>query len=518
MSSQRKKSGKAAAEPAREELQAVWRVRQGALDRARPEAVKKRHDRGQLTARESIDGFLDQGSFVEYGRVSKPVRDDMSGASDGVVMGHGTANGGPVAVMAYDYTVHAGTQSHTNHRKTDRIYALAEAQRWPIVSWLEGGGARPHDMISTTRGDTRTFVNFARLSGLVPTIGVVAGRCFAGNANLAGMCDVLIATEKAVIGMAGPALVQQALGYTPTPEEIGPVDVHVRAGVVDILVKDDAEAATMARRVLGYFQDPEKSGPEAGKAPDTAKLRDIVPADPMQGYNVRRVLDHIFDVGSIQELRPKWGGAALTAFARLEGHPVGVIASQPTFLGGAIDSPTSDKIARFIQLCDAHDIPIVILCDTPGLMVGPEVETTGLVRHSARILVALANATIPCLTVVMRKAYGLGYYVMGSKALDPALLVAWPTAEFGGMGLEGAARIIWKKEFDAMEDDAAREALIQERTDYLMNQNTALEVGGRFEYDDVIDPADTRDVLVKTVRALPKPPPRTGRKRTVDAW
>ncbi|MYF07912.1 MAG: carbamoyl-phosphate synthase large subunit, partial [Rhodospirillaceae bacterium] len=222
--------------------------------------------------------------------------------------------------------------------------------------------------------------------------------------------------------------------------------------------------------------------------------------------------------GSVQELRPKFGGAALTAFARLEGMPVGVIASQPTFLGGAIDSPTSDKIARFIQLCDAHDIPIVILCDTPGLMVGPEVETTGLVRHSARILVALANATVPCLTVVMRKAYGLGYYVMGSKALDPALLVAWPTAEFGGMGLEGAARIIWKKDFEAIEDKAAREAAIREKTAWLMEQNTALEVGGRFEYDDVIDPADTRDILAKTLRALPAPPPRAGRKRTVDAW
>lgn len=512
--SQPKKPGAAAASPARAELQAVWRVRQNALDRARPEAVAKRHDRGQLTARESIDAFLDAGSLVEYGRVTKPVRDDMTGAADGVVMGHGTVGGGPVAVMAYDYAVHAGTQSYTNHRKTDRIYALAEAQRWPVVSWLEGGGARPHDMIASTRGDTRTFVNFARLSGLVPTIGIVAGRCFAGNANLAGMCDVLIATENAVIGMAGPALVQQALGYTPTPEEIGPIDVHVRAGTVDILCKDDTAAAKTARQVLGYFQ----GSAEPGKAPDVIKLRDIVPADPMQGYNVRRVLDHIFDIGSVQELRPKFGGAALTALARLEGMPVGVIASQPTFLGGAIDSPTSDKIARFIQLCDAHDIPIVILCDTPGLMVGPEVEKTGLVRHSARILVALANATVPCLTVVMRKAYGLGYYVMGSKALDPALLVAWPTAEFGGMGLEGAARLIWKKDFDAIEDETERTTAIREKTDDLMKSNTALEVGGRFEYDDVIDPADTRDVLTRTVRALPKPSPRAGRKRTVDAW
>ena len=494
--------------------EAVRAVRAAALDAARPDAVAKRRAQGRLTARESIAAFLDSGSFVEIGRVAKPAREDMAGAADGVVMGHGLTLGKPVAVMAYDYTVHAGTQGYVNHLKTDRIYALAAQNRWPMVSWLEGGGARPHDFAVSMRGDTHTFVNAARLSGHVPTIGVVSGRCFAGNANLAGLCDILIATEKAVMGMAGPALVQQALGFTPKPEEIGPAQVHVEAGAVDVLCRDDAAAAALARQALGYFLGPTAPG----QAPDTAALREIVPADPMQGYNVRRVLDHLCDVASILELRPRFGGAAVTALARIEGIAVGVIASQTTYLGGAIDSPTSDKIARFVQLCDAHDIPLVLLVDTPGLMVGPAVEKTALVRHSARILTALANASVPFLTVVMRKAYGLGYYVLGSKALSPALLLAWPSAEFGGMGLEGAAAIIWKKEFDAIAGEAARKAALKEKTDYLMRANTALEVGGRFEFDDVIDPADTRDMLAKTLRALPKPPPRAGRKRLIDNW
>ncbi len=501
-------------DPGDSPLRAVLECRAAALDSARPEAVAKRRQQDRLTAREGIELFLDRDSFVEYGRVAKPAREDMAGAADGVVMGHGRAGGRAVAVMAYDYTVHAGTQGYINHLKTDRIFALVAANRWPMVCWLEGGGARPHDFSVSMRGDTHTFVNFARLSGLVPTIGIVSGRCFAGNANLAGLCDVLIATERAVMGMAGPALVQQALGFEPAPEEIGPARVHVETGAIDILCRDDREAVQLARRALAYFHG---AGPP-GRAPDTSKLRDIVPADPRQAYNVRRVLDHLFDVESILELRPRFGGAAVTALARIEGMPVGVIASQPAYLGGAIDSPTADKIARFVQLCDAHDLPIVLLADTPGLMVGPAVEKTGLVRHSARILIALANATTPFLTVVMRKAYGLGYYVLGSKALSPTLLLAWPTAEFGGMGLEGAAAIIWKKELEAIGDESKRKQALEDKTAYLMRMNTALEVGGRFEFDDVIDPAETRDMLARTLRALPPPAPRAGRKRTVDAW
>ena len=496
----------------RADIAEVRALREAALDAGRPEAVEKRRKRGRRTVRENLSDLLDAGSFVEYGRLSRPIREDMQGAADGVVMGTGSVEGRPVAVLAYDYTVHAGTQSFVNHRKTDRILEAAGKHRWPLICWLEGGGARPHDMGQDAA--PTTFAAFARLSGLVPTIGIVAGNCFAGNANMAGLCDILIATKDAVMGMAGPALVEAALGRAYTPEEIGPVEVHDRAGVIDILCQDDKEAVAHAKACLGYFMGP--SAP--GRAPDTARLRDIVPTDPNVGYNVRRVIEALVDVGSFEELRPRFGLAAVLGLARIEGMPVGVIANQPAYLAGSIDTPASDKMARFIQLCDAHDIPLVLLVDTPGLMAGPEVEKTALVRHSARILTAIANASVPFMTVVMRKAYGLGYYVMGSRALGPALLIAWPTAEFGGMGLEGAAAIVFKPELDAAPNEAARKKLHEEKTAWLKAENTALKVAGRFEFDDVIDPADTREMLAKTLKALPAPPPRQDRKRTIDPW
>lgn len=496
----------------RADVAEVRALRAAALDDARPDAVKKRRARGRRTVRENIADFLDRESFVEYGRLAKPVRDDMEGAADGLVMGTGRVDGQPVAVLAYDYTVHAGTQSFINHQKTDRMLEAAAKHRWPLVCWLEGGGARPHDI--GHNASPTTFAAFARLSGLVPTIGIVSGNCFAGNANMAGLCDILIATKDAVMGMAGPALVEAALGRAYTPKEIGPVEVHVRAGVIDIICEDDADAVAHAQMCLGFFQGASRPG----RAPDGRVLRDIVPTDPNVGYNVRRVIDGLVDRGSFEELRTGFGLAAVVGLARIEGIPVGLIANQPTYLAGSIDTPASDKMARFIQLCDAHDIPMLLLVDTPGLMAGPEVEKTGLVRHSARILTAIANADTPFMTVVMRKAYGLGYYVMGSRALDPSLLVAWPTAEFGGMGLEGAAAIIFKGELDAAPDATAKKALHEEKTAWLKKMNTGLEVAGRFEFDDVIDPAETRAMVANTLKALPEPLPRTGRKRTVDPW
>ncbi|HYM29874.1 MAG TPA: carboxyl transferase domain-containing protein [Candidatus Cybelea sp.] len=500
--------------PVRDDLARVRNARESRLDAARPDAVERQHKRGRWTARENIAAFLDSGSFVEYGGLARPARRDMQGAADGLVMGTGTAEGARVAVVAYDYTVHAGTQSAINHLKIDRMFELAKELRLPVVCWLEGGGARPHDMDVGVRGPVTTFVTFAQLSGLVPTVGIVPGPAFAGNANLAGLCDCVIATKKAVLGMAGPPLVEAALGKRFKPEEIGPVEVHVASGAVDLLCEDEAEAAALARRYLAYFRAPAA----AGAPPDTAKLRDLVPENPRRAYNVRDAVKGIADVESVLELRPQFGKAVVTALIRIEGRAVGVIANQPMFLAGAIDSPASDKAARFIQLCDAYDIPMLFLCDTPGLMVGPEVETTGLVRHSARILTALANATTPFMTVVLRKAYGLGYYIMGSAPLKPALLVAWPTAEFGGMGLEGAVNIIYRRELDAATGEQARADLHKRLTDDLKRSNTALEVAARYGFDDVIDPAETRDVLAKTLRALPPVPPRAGRKRVIDNW
>jgi acetyl-CoA carboxylase carboxyltransferase component len=369
-------------------------------------------------------------------------------------------------------------------------------------------------MLVNNRASTSTFVIFARLAGLVPTIGILPGRAFAGHANLAGMCDVLIATKDSSMGMAGPPLVEAALGIKLTPEELGPASVHVASGVIDILVDDEAQAIALAKKYLAYFKGPHIKT----EAPDQIAMREVVPESPKRAYNVRKVIEILADKDSILELKPAYGRAIVTSLIRLDGRPVGVVASQPMFLAGAIDGPASDKAAHFIQICDAFDIPVVILCDTPGLMVGPEVEKTGLVRRSARVLTALANATVPIMTVVLRKAYGLGYYIMGSPPLDPAVLVAWPTAEFGGMGLEGAVNILHGPELDAAPDAQARTALQAKLAEKLKAHNTALEVASRYLVDDVIDPAETRDILLKTLASLPKPEPRTSRKRIIEPF
>ncbi|MDF3072372.1 MAG: hypothetical protein K0S54_39 [Alphaproteobacteria bacterium] len=500
--------------PKRPDLERVLQARAAILDVARPKAVEKQRKRKRWTAREGIAGLVDPGSLVEYGGLARPAVEGMEGAADGLVMGTAQINGVPVDLVVYDYTVYAGTQSAVNHPKISRMFAHAEQHRLPVICWLDGGGARPHDMLVNNRASTSTFVIFARLAGLVPTIGILPGRAFAGHANLAGMCDVLIATKDSSMGMAGPPLVEAALGIKLTPEELGPASVHVASGVIDILVDDEAQAIALAKKYLAYFKGPHAKA----EAPDQNAMREVVPENPKRAYNVRKVIEILADRDSILELKPAYGRAIVTSLIRLDGRPVGVVASQPMFLAGAIDGPASDKAAHFIQICDAFDIPVVILCDTPGLMVGPEVEKTGLVRRSARILTALANATVPIMTVVLRKAYGLGYYIMGSPPLDPAVLVAWPTAEFGGMGLEGAVNILHGPELDAAPDAQARTALQAKLAEKLKAHNTALEVASRYLVDDVIDPAETRDILLKTLASLPQPEPRTSRKRIIEPF
>lgn len=499
--------------PLRPDLRAVHEAHAATLDAARPKAVAQQRKRGRWTAREAIAALSDEGSFVEYGGLARPAVPGMTGAADGIVMGTARVEGRPVDLLFYDYTVYAGTQSAINHVKSSRMFEHAEKLRLPVICWLDGGGARPHDMKVEARGSTPTFVVFARLSGLVPTIGILPGRAFAGHANLAGMCDALIATRDSSMGMAGPPLVEAALGVKLTPEEIGPADVHFASGVIDILADDEAQAIAAAKKYLAYFSGQPAA---AGPAPDTRALRDLVPENPRRAYNVRKAIEGIADVGSIMELKAGYGRAVVTSLIRIGGHPVGVVANQPMFLAGAIDSPASIKTAHFIQLCDAFDIPMLLLCDTPGLMVGPDVEKTGLVRHSARVLTALANATIPVMTVVLRKAYGLGYYIMGSQPLNPSILLAWPTAEYGGMGLEGAVNIIYRQELDAIADPEQRAETHRQLTAQLKKSNTATEVAARFLYDDVIDPADTRDILLNTLATFPKPPPRSTRKRLIE--
>lgn len=498
----------------RADLRLVLDAQAARLDAARPAAVARQDKRGRWTVRRAAEAIADHDSFVEYGGLVRPASKGMEGAADGLVMGTAKVGGRPVDLVLYDYSVYAGTQSAMNHAKITRMFSHAEKHRLPVICWLDGGGARPHDMHVTARTSTPTFVVYARLSGLVPTVGISPGRAFAGHANLAGLCDVLIATEDSAMGMAGPPLVEAALGKKYTPEEIGPSSVHYASGVIDILVKDEEEAIAAAKKYLGYFdmQQP------AGEAADQTLLRDLVPENPRRAYNVRTVIQTLCDLDSVLEVKAGYGKAAVTAFGRIEGRTVGIIANQPMYLAGAMDTPACLKMARFIQICDAFDIPLVVLCDTPGLMVGPEVEKTGLMRHSARVLSALANATIPVLTVVLRKAYGLGYYIMGSRPLEPAILVAWPTAEFGGMGLEGAVNIIYAKELAAAATPEERAELHAGLTAELKRSNTAVESGAKFLYDDVIDPADTRDILVKTLETLPQPAPRGSRKRIIEPF
>ena len=500
------------ADAPRADLAAVLKAQAERLDAARSAAVARQRQRGRWTVREVVEALADAHSFVEYGGLAQPATQGMVGAADGLVMGTARVGGQSVDLVLYDYTVHAGTQSAINHMKMTRMFEHALRWRLPVICWLDGGGARPHDMLLAARGKTPTFVVFARLSGWVPTVGVVPGVAFAGQANLAGMCDLLIGVRGSALGMAGPPLVEAALGVRLTPQQIGAVEVHEASGVYDLVAEDDGHAIELAQRYLAYFGPAQ---PCRGAA-DQAALRDIVPENPRLSYDVRRVIETLADTGSVLELKPAFGGCIVTALIRLEGRAVGVIANQPLQLAGAIDSEASVKAARFASICDAFDIPLLLLCDTPGLMVGPDAEKTGLVRHSARLLTAIANATVPLLTVVLRKAYGLGYYIMGSQPLDPAILLAWPSAEYGGMGLEGAVNIIHRRDLEAITDADERARLHARLTQELKDEHSAVVAASRYGYDDVIDPADTRELLLRTLESLPPPAPRTQRKRLIE--
>ena len=413
--------------------------------------------------------------------------------------------------MSYDYTVLAGTQGTQNHRKKDRLFELAEQMRLPIVFFTEGGGGRPGDTDGTgvTGLDSLAFMLFAELSGQVPLVGVNSGYCFAGNAAILGCCDVVIATEDSNIGMGGPAMIEGGgLGvYEPT--EVGPIDVQRANGVVDIVVADEAAAVRAAKQYLSYFQGPIAEW----ECADQDQLRDVVPLDRLRSYDVRRAIELLFDTGSVLELRRDFGVGMITALARVEGVPVGVIANNPVHLAGAIDSDGADKAARFMQLCDAFGIPLVTLCDTPGIMVGPDVEHTAIVRHCCRLFVNGANLSVPIVTIVLRKAYGLGVQaMMGGSTKAPLACVAWPTGEFGGMGLEGFVRLGYRKELEAVDDPVEREALFAEMVARMYERGKALSIASVYEIDDVIDPADSRRWISTLLRAAP-PADRAARRR-----
>ncbi|MFL6205004.1 MAG: carboxyl transferase domain-containing protein [Acidimicrobiales bacterium] len=496
------------------------------LDAARPDAVERRRHTGQRTARENVDDLLDPGSFVEYGpmviaaqRRRRELQDLIERTpADGLVGGTGTVEGRPVVVMSYDYTVLAGTQGLQNHRKKDRLFDVAERQRLPVVFFTEGGGGRPGDTdgIGVSGLDCLAFNLFGRLSGLVPLVGITSGRCFAGNAALLGCCDVVIATEGSNIGMGGPAMVEGGgLGVFP-PEAIGPMDVQVPNGVVDVAVADEREAVDVARRYLSYFA----GAADVWRDPDPEAAREVIPESRLTVYDVRAAVEAIADVGSVLELRAAFGPGMVTALVRVEGRPMGIVANNPVHLAGAIDADGADKAARFLQLCDAFDLPVLFLCDTPGIMVGPEAEQTALVRHVSRLFVTGANLSVPTGTIILRKGYGLGAQAMaGGSFKAPLFCVAWPSGELGGMGLEGAVRLGYRKELEAIEDGDARERAFQEMVDRMYEHGKAINAASHFEIDDVIDPADSRRWITSTFGAAPPPPPRTGKKRpNIDTW
>jgi acetyl-CoA carboxylase carboxyltransferase component len=421
-------------------------------------------------------------------------------------------------VLSYDYTVLAGTQGFLNHRKKDRLFELIERLRIPAVFFTEGGGGRPGDTDAPGIAglDCMAFHLFGSLSGLVPLVGINSGRCFAGNAALLGCCDVVIATTNSNIGMGGPAMIEGGGLGVFRPEEVGPIQVQVPNGVVDIAVADEAEAVRVAKQYLSYFQ----GALATHEAADQRLLRTAIPENRLRIYEIRSVIETLADTGSVLELRPHFGLGMVTALIRIEGRPIGVVANNPTHLSGAIDSAGADKAARFMQLCDAFDIPLLFLCDTPGIMVGPEVEKTALVRHCSRMFVVGASITVPYMTIILRKSYGLGAQAMaGGSHKAPLFTVSWPTGEFGGMGLEGAVKLGFRKELAAIEDPAQRKELFEHMVARAYEHGKALNTATHFEIDDVIDPAESRRWIVRALRAAPPPAPRTGKKRPcVDTW
>jgi acetyl/propionyl-CoA carboxylase alpha subunit/acetyl-CoA carboxylase carboxyltransferase component len=491
------------------------------LDEGRPEATARRHAAGRRTARENLANLFDSGSFSEYGALAVAAqrrRRSMEeliriSPADGLVAGIGTVAGTPTAALAYDYTVMAGTQGFLNHKKTDRLLGVVHRDRLPLVLYAEGGGGRPGDtdVMGVAGLDLSTFAAFARCSGAAPVVGIAAGHCFAGNAALLGCCDTIIATRDSSIGMGGPAMIEGGGLGVFRPEEVGPSAVQSANGVIDVLAADEVEATAIARRYLGYF------GPAARDftCTDQLLMRQAVPLDRKRIHDMRALIGILADSGSVLELRRDFGAGMITALVRIEGRAAGLIANNPAHLGGAIDAPAADKAARFLQLCDSHGLPVLSLCDTPGFMVGPEAERAAQVRHVCRLFVAGAALGVPAFCIIVRRGYGLGAMAMAVGGFHQTRLTAsWPNGEFGGMGLEGAVRLGYRRELAAQADPVARQALFESFVTRLQDEGQAINMAAYVEIDAVIDPAETRAWLARGLRASKT----RASGRFVDTW
>ena len=516
----------------RADLQEVLERQAQLTDQQRPEAVARRRRTGQRTARENLAELLDEGSFMEYGgfalaaQRTRRSHEDLLKMSpaDGLIAGIGTVNAGLFGAeaarcmaMSYDYTVFAGTQGVMNHKKTDRMLDLAEQWRLPLVFFTEGGGGRPGDVdkVGVAGLDCTTFMRMARLSGQVPLVGVVSGRCFAGNAALLGCCDVIIATRNATIGMAGPAMIEGGGLGSYTPEEVGPTSMQGPNGVIDVLVEDEAEATRVAKQYLSYFQ----GDLPGGECADQRLLRHLIPENRLRVYDIREVIHALADTDSVLELRREFAPGMITALVRINGKAFGLMANNPMYLGGAIDAAAGDKAARFMQLCQAHGLPMVSLCDTPGFMVGPESEQQATVRHVSRMFVTAASLKIPFFTVVLRKGYGLGAQAMAAGSFHaPMFTIGWPSSEFGAMGLEGAVRLGFAKELAALEDPAEQQALFDKLVGELYARGKGISMASFLEIDAVIDPLETRDWLLRGLNSAPPESLQAGTRPFVDSW
>jgi len=521
-------------EAIRPDLSEVFERHAFGLDERRPDAVERRQQKKQRTARTNIQDLCDEGRFIEYGALAvaaqrgrRSLNDLITKTpADGLIAGVGTVNGSLFGndkarcmILAYDYTVLAGTQGFFNHKKKDRMLKLALEQRLPVVLFAEGGGGRPGDIdaagVVVAGLDLSTFGLFAKLSGRVPLIGIVSGYCFAGNAALLGCCDVIIATRNSNIGMGGPVMIEGGGLGVFKPEEVGPMEVQTKNGVVDILVADDQEAVAVAKQYLSYFQGPIA----AWEAADQRVLRQMIPENRRRVYDIRTLIRTLSDKGSFLELRPEFGLGMITGLIRIEGRPFGLLANDCMHTAGAIEADDADKAARLMQLCNAHGLPILSLCDTPGFMVGPEIEKLAQVRHVCRMFVVGAHLEVPYFTVVLRRGYGLGAMAMARGGFHESFFTAaWPTGEFGGMGLEGAVKAGFKKELEAIENPQERETLYENLVAQLYERGKATNMASYLEIDAVIDPAETRMWIIQGLKAHPA----VGSGRTghdyVDPW
>jgi acetyl-CoA carboxylase carboxyltransferase component len=521
-------------DPIRSDLAEVIERHAVGLDERRPEAVRRMEERNQRTARAKVADLCDPGHFIEYGALAIAAQrqrrslDDLMGRTpaDGLITGIGQVNGSLFGedkarcmIMAYDYTVLAGTQGFFNHKKMDRMLKLAHEQRLPLILFAEGGGGRPGDVdaygVVIAGLDLSTFSSMARLSGRVPMVGIVSGPCFAGNAALLGCFDVIIATENSNIGMGGPVMIEGGGLGVFKPEDVGPMDVQTKNGVVDIAVRGDQEAVAIAKKYLSYFQGTTSRW----EASDQRLLRTLIPEQSRRAYDVRKVIRAVADADSFLEMRPKFGPSMVTGFLRIEGRPFGVIANNCMYMAGAIEAEGADKAARLMQLCNVHGLTILSLCDTPGFMVGPEIEKRAQVRHVCRMFVIGSHLSVPYVTVVLRRGYGLGAMAMAKGGFhESSFTIAWPTGEFGAMGLEGAVKAGFKKELEAIEDPKEREALYEKLVAQSYERGKAINMASYLEIDAVIDPADTRSWILQALPSVPAAPVEGGSHSFVDPW